>query len=94
MTNTVKIQVRPSSESFKVLEINGQEGDQLKQHKVSHNALLLVQQGNIRYKEENVEQHLSAGEVKDIPAEVLHEVQCMSTATFWVILSPPAQLKF
>lgn len=94
MENKVKITVAPNLSEFKVLNISGKKGDVLTKHQVNQNALLLVRNGKIIYSEQEMQQQLSAGECKDIPAKVIHEVACLEDSDFFVVLSNSTKMKF
>ena len=94
MEKKVKIKLLPSSNAYKVLSITGETGDILKQHKVDIDALLLMKEGTITYEEATRKVNLSAGECLDIPANVFHEVTCEEDASFFVVLSTQAKMRF
>ena len=94
MENKVNINVLKTASEFKVLDISGNPGDSLKNHKVDNSALLLVRAGSIIYKEAERMVVLSAGEACDIPANVFHKVTCTTKAKFFVVLSNQAKMTF
>ncbi len=94
MSNKVKIIVLKSSSNSKILSISGNPGDSLSEHKVDNHALLLMRTGNIIYKEEKRSQVLSAGEICDIPANIVHQITCSTNAAFFVVMPNSAKMKF
>ena len=94
MNTKVKISASSPSPEFKVLNISGNAGDVLENHKVNDGALLLVRNGKIRYSEESREQELTAGESWSIPAYVFHKVTCIEKSEIFVVLSTATKMRF
>lgn len=94
MKKKISIEALKTSSGFKVLSISGEPGNSLSDHKVNHNAILLMRTGNIIYKEENRMETLSAGESCDIPANTIHKVTCTTKAKFFVVMPDAAKMKF
>ena len=94
MNTKVKINVSTPSPEFKVLNISGNAGDVLENHKVNNNALLLVRNGKILYSEKDREQELNAGESWSIPADVFHKVTCIDESEIFVVLSTSTKMRF
>ena len=94
MNNKVEIKKVKTSKEYTVLSISGKLGDHLSQHKVDLPALLLVKNGSITYRDDENTVQLSADQVFDIPANVLHKVTCTSDASFFVVLTNSTIMKF
>lgn len=94
MKSSVKIKTVLSTTDFKVISVSGAVGDTLEKHKVSENAILLVKEGSITYKEGDTQTVLSQGSGHGIPAEVYHEVSCNEQAEIFVVIPKRAKMKF
>lgn len=94
MNTNVKISSSNPSPEFKVLNISGNAGDVLENHKVNDSALLLVRNGKILYSEKNREQELNAGESWCIPADIFHKITCIDESEIFVVLSTSTKMKF
>lgn len=94
MNNKVKITTSTPSSEFKVLNISGDAGDVLENHKVNQSALLLVRNGKILYSEQEKEHELIAGDSLNIPAEVFHKVACLEPSEIFVVLQTSTKMRF
>lgn len=95
MRNKVTVKIGLSTPDFKVLDISGEIGSELKKHKVNENALLIVRIGVIAYEEENCSALiLKEGTCHNIPSNVYHQVTCIEKANFFVVLTNHTKMKF
>ena len=94
MAHKIKIKSILSNPDFKVLQLSGESGDHLKEHKVNTGALLLMEQGEIEFKDKNGLQRLESGACHYISAELFHEVQCISAARFFIVIQQETKMRF
>ncbi len=94
MKSSVNINAVLSTPDFKVISVSGAQGDTLEKHKVNENALLLVKEGSVIYKEGEQEILLHAGSGQSIPADVYHKVTCQEQAEVFVVIPLHAKMKF
>jgi quercetin dioxygenase-like cupin family protein len=90
----VKIAPVVTTNEAKVICISGGPGDALARHKVNENALLLVKKGRVAYSEGGDPIELSEGEGHGIPAEVFHQVTCVTDAEVFVVVPIRGKIKF
>jgi quercetin dioxygenase-like cupin family protein len=90
----VKIAPVVTTDEAKVISISGGPGDALDRHKVNENALLLVRKGRVQYSEGEGPIELSEGEGHGIPAEVFHQVTCVTDAEVFVVIPIRGKIKF
>jgi quercetin dioxygenase-like cupin family protein len=90
----VKIAPVVTTNEAKVISISGAPGDALDRHKVNENSLLLVRKGRVEYAEGEDVIELAEGEGHGIPAEVFHQVTCVTDAEVFVVIPIRGKIKF
>ncbi len=92
--NKIKMKWVKNISNFKLLDASGEPGDILADHRVDRKAMLLVRSGKLVYEEAGRPITLSAGEARDIPANVVHNVSCTTRAEFFVVMAIDALMRF
>ena len=93
-SSNLKIKSIKNKSGYKILDVCGDSGDLLDNHKTDRNAILLVRTGSVIYKEEDKIVPLSSGDVHDIPPNVLHKVVFTTNAKFFVVMENNSKLVF
>ncbi len=93
-TNKPKIKVKLHNASFKILEINGEIGNEITDHKVDYDAFLLVLSGNVTYTQGDIKTILSKEDLQSIPKNEIHKVEFTEDSTLLLFLRADAKLKF
>ena len=94
MIKKPQIKIGFEDELIKVIHLEGEEGDVLPEHKVSHRALLYVINGNVTYTEDGKIAKLETGDYNPIPKNVLHKLEFNAASKVLLILVPKSKIKF
>jgi len=91
---SLKVKSIKNKSGYKILDISGESGDLLNNHKTDRNAIILVRTGSIIYRDADKIVPLSSGDVYDIAPNVFHKIVFTTKAKFFVVMDNNSKLVF